>query len=94
MLKFFILYSIATTLYILYAYTVRKNRSGSNRVAKLETELRRSRETITEVRRGLTECRDILSGSNEGLTGVIERLRGVAKEVEVLEKIIDNSYSC
>lgn len=94
MLKFFILYSIATTLYILYTYTVRKNRSGSNRVAKLETELRRSRETITEVRRGLTECRDILSSSNEGLTGVIERLRGVAKEVEVLEKIIDDSYSC
>ena len=94
MLKFFILYSIATTLYILYTYTVRKNRGGSNRATKLETELRRSRETISEVRRGLAECRDILSSSNEGLTGVIERLRAIAKEVEVLEKVIDDSHSC
>lgn len=94
MLKFFILYSIVTTLYILYAYTVRKNSSGSRQFTKLETELRRSRETIAEVRRGLTECRSILSSSNEGLEGTIERLRAIAEEVEALESILDSNCNC
>ena len=94
MLKFFVLYSIATTLYILYTYTIRKNRTGSKQFTKLETELRRSRETITEVRRGLTDCRDILSRSNEGLEGTIERLRAIAEEVEALESILDSNCNC
>lgn len=81
------IYSIIVT--VLLAITIRANNNGSSKARELTTELQRSREQVDSIRTELGKCREILTDNNEGLSSVIKRLREIAKEVEVLENIVN-----
>lgn len=91
MLAFFVVYSIVATL--LLAISFRANRNGSSKARVIAEELQRSREQADSIRTELGVCREILADSDNGLAGVIQRLREIAKEVEVLENIVNGSSS-
>lgn len=92
MLKFFIIYSFIVTVALLFSIwiIVRTTRDRSEDFGRTERELQDSRATVSRVRKELGECRRILSEGESGLDGVINRLRAIAKEVAVLEDIVNN----
>lgn len=88
-----IIYSIIVTISWIFTIwlVVRAHRERDNAARDIERELQASRETVGRVREELSSCRRILAESNEGLDGVISSLREIAKEVEVLESIVNDS---
>lgn len=83
------IYSIIVT--VLLAITIRANNNRDSKVGELTAELQRNREQVDSVRTELGKCRTILTDNNEGLSSVIQRLREIAKEVEILEDIVNDS---
>lgn len=88
-----IIYSVIVTISWIFTIwlVVRAHRERDNAARDIERELQASRETVGRVREELSSCRRILAESNEGLDGVISSLREIAKEVEVLESIVNDS---
>lgn len=82
-----VIYSIIVT--VLLAITLRANNNRDTKARELTAELQRSREQVSSIRTELGKCRTILTDNNEGLSSVIKRLREIAKEVEVLENIVN-----
>lgn len=92
-MRILIIYSIIVTISWIFTIwlVVRAHRERDNAARDLERELQASRETVRRAREELRSCRRILSESNEGLDGVISSLREIAKEVEVLESIVNDN---
>ena len=88
-----IIYSVIVTISWIFTIwlVIRAHRERDNAARDIERELQASRETVGRVREELSSCRRILAESNEGLDGVISSLREIAKEVEVLESIVNDS---